>query len=192
MKNSRPFLGENCVTPGGPGRVLERWIWTLVQSTLFRWSPRPLHRWRTWLLRCFGATVAPAGRVVVYPTARIAYPRNLVLEDRAMIGPAVTIYNLGVVTLRYGANLSQGCHLCAGTHDFNRWDMPLVTGPITIGSNAWLAAEVFVGPSVEIGELSVVGARSVVMHDLPARMICVGCPCKPIKPRPEPLTSPSS
>lgn len=100
-----------------------------------------------------------------------------------MIGRNVTIYNLATVTLEYGANLSQNCHLCAGTHDFNRWSMPLVTRPITIGRNAWLAADVFVGPGVTVGELCVIGARAVVVQDMPASMICVGHPCRPVKPR---------
>lgn len=64
--------------------------------------------------------------------------------------------------------------------------MPLVAQPIVIGENAWLGAEVFVGPGVTVGELCVVGARSVVVRDLPARQICVGSPCRPIKPRPDP------
>lgn len=104
-----------------------------------------------------------------------------------MVGPRVEIYNLGPVRLEFGANVSQNCHLCAGTHDFTQWAMPLVTAPITIGANAWLAADVFVGPGVTVGELAVVGARSVVVKDLPARTICAGSPCRPLKPRPEPL-----
>jgi len=103
-----------------------------------------------------------------------------------MVGRNVTIYNLGHITLRRGANVSQNCHLCAGTHDFLRWDMPLVTAPIVIGENAWIGADVFVGPGVTVGELCVVGARSVVVRDLPPRRICVGQPCRPIKDRPPP------
>jgi putative colanic acid biosynthesis acetyltransferase WcaF len=106
-----------------------------------------------------------------------------------MIGPRVVLYNLGQITIRYGANLSQNCHLCAGTHDFRRWDMPLVTKPIVVEPNAWLAADVFVGPGVTIGELAVVGARSVVVNDLPPRMVCVGQPCRPIRDRPEPTNA---
>jgi putative colanic acid biosynthesis acetyltransferase WcaF len=64
--------------------------------------------------------------------------------------------------------------------------MPLVTKPIVIGRNAWVAADAFVGPGVTIGELSVIGARSVVIKDQPARMICAGHPCRPLKPRSEP------
>ncbi|MCC6414943.1 MAG: putative colanic acid biosynthesis acetyltransferase, partial [Opitutaceae bacterium] len=127
-------------------------------------------------------------QVVVFPTARITYPWRLHLAPRSMIGRHVTIYNLADITLEYGANVSQNCHLCAGTHDFNQWSMPLVAKPIVIGRNAWVAADVFIGPGVIIGELSVIGARSVVVNDMPAHMVCAGNPCRPLKPRLDPTT----
>lgn len=180
------YLGQGCVTPYPRREVLLRWCWALVQATVFRWSPRPWHGFRARLLRLFGANIVNPAQVVVFPTARITFPWKLVLAPRAMIGRHVIIYNLATVTLEYGANLSQFCHLCAGTHDYARWDMPLVTRPIVIGANAWLGADVFVGPGVTIGELAVIGARAVVVKDQPARMICAGHPCRPLKPRPEP------
>lgn len=164
--------------------MLGRWLWLVVQSTVFRWSPRPFHGFRAFLLRLFGAQIE--GPVVIFPTARIVFPRKLSLAPHSMVGPHVNLYNLGPIRLETGANLSQHCHLCAGTHDFTQWSMPLVTKPIVIGPNAWLGADVFVGPGVTVGELCVVGARSVVVKDLPARKICVGSPCRPIKDRPEP------
>jgi len=163
--------------------VFLRLVWQFVQNTLFRWSPRPFHLFRSLLLKCFGADIPEPRKVVVFPTAKIIYPWLLRLEPRSMIGPRVTLYNLDKITLRYGANISQGSHLCAGSHDFNRWSMPLDAKPIVIERNAWIAAEVFVGPGVTIGELCVVGARSVVIHDLPALTICVGHPCRPVKAR---------
>ena len=51
--------------------------------------------------------------------------------------------------------------------------------PVDIGDNVWIAADVFVGPGVEIGELAVVGARSVVR---PTR----GAGHRPQQPRPRP------
>ena len=148
-----------------------------------------MHGFRARLLRLFGANIPEPGKVVVFPTVRITFPWQLSLAPRAMIGPEVVIYNLAPVTLARGANISQRTHLCAGTHDYHRWSMPLITAPITIGENAWIAADVFVGPGVTIGELCVVGARSVVVHDLPPRKICVGHPCRPLKDRPEPTAS---
>ncbi len=182
----RPYLGQNCTTPYPRREVLLRWLWGFIEATLFRWSPRPLHRWRAWLLKWFGAEIPEPSQVVVFPTARITFPWRLRLEPRAMIGPHVRIYNPGRITLDRGANLSQHVHLCAGTHDYTRWSMPLVTAPIHIGANAWLGADVFVGPGVTVGDLCVVGARSVVVRDLPPRKVCVGSPCRPVKDRPEP------
>jgi len=125
--------------------------------------------------------------VVIFPTAKIMFPHKLALAPRAMVGPHVNLYNLALIRLEYGANISQHCHLCAGTHDFDRWDMPLIARSITIGRNAWLGADVFVGPGVTVGELAVVGARSVVVKDLPARQVCAGSPCRPLRERAEPV-----
>ena len=181
------YLGQNCVTPDPRREVLLRWFWAFVQATVFRWSPRPCHTFRARLLRLFGATIPEPSKVVVFPTVRITYPWRLTLGSRSMVGRHVIIYNLGHITLERGANVSQNCHLCAGTHDFMRWDMPLVTGPIVIGENAWIGADVFVGPNVTIGELCVIGARSVVVRNQPARKICVGQPCRPVKDRLPPV-----
>lgn len=184
----RPYLGQGCTTPYPLREVVLRWCWSAIQATLFRWSPRPCHGFRARLLRLFGADIPEPGRVVVFPTARITFPWKLTLAPRAMVGPCVTLYNLARITLLRGANISQNCHLCAGTHDYHHWSMPLVAKPIVVGENAWLGADVFVGPGVSIGELCVVGARSVVVKDLPPRKICVGHPCRMVKDRPEPAS----
>ena len=180
-----PYLGQNSATPSPRTEVLRRWIWLAVQSTLFRSSPRPLHGFRAALLRLFGADIS--GPAVIFPTMRVIYPWKLSLAPRSMVGPHVNLYNLAPIRLEYGANVSQFCHLCAGSHDFNRLSMTLVTAPIVIGRNAWIGADVFVGPGVTIGELVVVGARSVVVRDLPPRTVCAGSPCRPLRPRSDPL-----
>jgi putative colanic acid biosynthesis acetyltransferase WcaF len=181
VSDPAPYLGQDCATPYPKTEVLRRWLWLAVQSTVFRWSPRPLHGFRVWLLRCFGAGIE--GPVVIFPTARVMFPWKLTLAPRSMVGPHVNLYNLAPIRVDYGANISQHSHLCAGTHDFTRWSMPLVTQPIVIGRNAWLGADVFVGPGVTVGELCVVGARSVVVRDLPARQVCLGSPCRPVRER---------
>ncbi len=185
MNAEAPYLGQNCTTPYSRAELLRRWLWLVVQSTLFRWSPRPWHGFRAALLRGFGADIS--GPVVIFPTAKIVFPHQLILAPRSMVGPHVNLYNLAPIRLETGANVSQHCHLCAGTHDFTRWAMPLLAKPIVIGRNAWLGADVFVGPGVTVGELCVVGARSVVMKDLPPRKVCAGSPCRPLRDRPEPV-----
>jgi len=178
-----PYIGRHSATPVPKHLIFLRYLWFIIQVTLFRLSPRPFHGFRARLLKLFGADIPELGKIVIFPSVKITYPWLLRLEPRCMIGRNVTIYNLAQTTLCYGANISQGAHLCAGTHDFNQWSMPLVTKPIIIGRNAWLAAEVFIGPGVTIGELCVVGARSVVVRDLPSHTVCVGHPCRPVKTR---------
>ena len=50
--------------------------------------------------------------------------------------------------------------------------------PVRIGGNCWLGAGVIVVPGVTIGNNVVVGAGSVVTHDLPDSVIAVGNPCR--------------
>jgi len=188
MSGEPPYLGQNCATPYPAGALVRRLAWAAVQATLFRWSPRPWHGFRARLLRLFGADIPAPGQVVIFPTAVVTFPWKLTLAPRAMVGPHVRLYNLAAITLCRGATLSQYCHLCAGTHDFRRWSMPLVAQPIVIGENAWLAADVFVGPGVTVGALCVVGARAVVVRDLPPSQVCVGHPARPVKDRPPPAS----
>ncbi len=103
--------------------------------------------------------------------------------DESAIGEYAFIYNLGRVTIGARATISHCAHLCAGTHDHTKSDFPLVRPPITIGSEAWICADAFVGPGVAIGEGAIVGAGSVVMKDVKPWMIVVGNPARESKRR---------
>ena len=52
--------------------------------------------------------------------------------------------------------VSQGTYLCAGTHDYQQPDMPLLRPPITIGRGVWIAAQAFIGPGVTVDRISIV------------------------------------
>lgn len=163
------------------GEKIRRLLWSLTQCTLFRFSPRRADAWRAWLLRRFGAKV---GRVkLLRSTVRIEVPWNVEIGDGAQIGDRVYLYSLGPIRIGNHTIISQFSHLCAGTHDYERSDFPLIRMPIDIGSRCWIAAECFVGPDVNIRDGVVVGARSSVVGDLPEWCVCVGSPAKPIGPR---------
>ncbi len=112
--------------------------------------------------------------------------RNSCLGDR------VIAYCLGNVTIGERVSVSQGAHICAGTHDYNRVDMPLMRPPISIGDDAWLAADVFVGPDVTIGEGVVLGARGVAVRDLDPWTVYAGNPARPVKSRERPSSTDTS
>ena len=55
--------------------------------------------------------------------------------------------------------------------------------PIRVEDGAWVGAQVFVAPGVIIAQDAVITVGSVVLHDMPAGMICSGNPCQGIKSR---------
>lgn len=177
MHNQDTFTGPSFSLRNRLGRL----VWDIVASVLFRLSPKPLHGWRAFLLRCFGATVAQGAHV--YPNVKIWAPWNLDLGEECGIANGVTLYSMDKITVGRRTVISQGAHLCAGTHDYTQPGFPLVTRPIYVGDHAWIAAEAFIHAGITIGEGCVVGARSVVTKDMPPWMICFGHPCKPIRER---------
>lgn len=63
----------------------------------------------------------------------------------------------------------------------NPADRQLIAKQVLIEDNVWLGEFVSVLPGVTIGKGTIVGANSVVAKSLPAYVIAVGTPAKPIK-----------
>jgi putative colanic acid biosynthesis acetyltransferase WcaF len=182
---SRQNLSEFRVPIGFRGRpawVVQ--IWWMVEATAFRWSPQVLYGWRRWLLRCFGARVGKG--VLIRPTTSITYPWKLSLGDHSWIGDDVVLYTLAGIEVGANAVVSQRSYLCTGGHDHRKPTFDLFAQPIRIGAEAWLATDVFVAPGVEIGEGTVVGARSSVFASLPPGVIAMGSPARVVGPRETP------
>ncbi|HMP78874.1 MAG TPA: hypothetical protein PKD54_05440 [Pirellulaceae bacterium] len=158
-------------------RAVWGWVWLLF----FRPSPRLAFGWRRWLLRCWGARVAKGVRV--YPSVRVYYPPHLELMHNAIVGPDVDLYCVDQIVIEANAMISQYSYLCTASHDYSHPGLPLVTAPIRIGTQAWICADVFVGPGVNVGAGAVVGARSTVFKDVEAWAVVAGNPAKKIKER---------
>lgn len=159
------------------GRVL----WSLVRP-LFRFSPRLLWPWRNAMLRLFGASIGK--HVRIFPTVDIIIPWTLTVGDYATIGDRVILYGLGQITIGARATVSQGAHLCAGTHSYRDPAFPLMKLPITVGEGAWICADAFIGPDVVVGDYAVVAARGVAVRDVAPWTIVAGNPAKFVKERP--------
>lgn len=105
------------------------------------------------------------------------------MHENACVGDDVDVYCVAAITIGANTTVSQYSYLCGATHDYEDVEHPLVPKPIIIESRCWIAADVFIGPGVTIGEGTVVGARSSVFNDLPAWVIAAGTPAKPIRDR---------
>lgn len=158
---------------------LRRVAWAVV-AWLLRLSPAPFHGWRNFWLRLFGAQLGEGVRI--HPSVRIMFPWNLRFGAHIVIGRDANLYALAPITVEDHVLISQGAHLCAGSHDYRQPNFPIAHDPIRIGTGTWIAAEAFVGPGVTIGAGAVIGARAVVVKDIPAGMLAAGNPARVVKP----------
>jgi putative colanic acid biosynthesis acetyltransferase WcaF len=153
---------------------------------LIRLSPRPFFGWRRFVLRQFGARLGQEVRI--YSTTHLYMPWNVEIDDWAAIGEDVFIYSLGKVRIGKRVAVSYRAHVCAGTHDFADATLPLLKPPVTIEDDAFVGTEAFIGPDVTVGRAALVGARCVVMKDVPPLAVVAGNPCKIIGTRKLPAT----
>jgi maltose O-acetyltransferase len=86
------------------------------------------------------------------------------IGDRVLLGPHVQLY--------------------AATHPVEaerRRERLEYARPITIGDDVWLGGAAVVLPGVTIGDRAVVGAGSVVTHDVAADIAAAGNPCRALR-----------
>lgn len=172
MKRNHPLQPASIA----PANKRLRVLWLLCWSLLYRPSPTPFHGWRRMLLRLFGARIGAQAHP--YPRARIWAPWNLHMEAHSCLADDVDCYNVAPISLGRHATVSQYSYLCSASHDWRDPAMPLLVAPITIGDEAWVAADVFVGPGVSIGTGAVIGARSTVLGDIPPWTFAAGLPAQ--------------
>lgn len=156
-------------------------LWSLIQETIFRFSPVPFYGFRRWLLRLFGCRVGHG--VIIRSRSRFHYPWRIKIGDYASIGDDVWLYSIAPITIGRHTIVSQKSFLCTAGHDYNDPCFRTYSKPINVGDGVWIAADVFVAPGVTVGNNTVIGARSSVFNDMPPGMICYGYPCNPVKPR---------
>ena len=159
-------------------------LWWLVQAILIHFSPQVMYGWRRFVLRLFGARI---GRdVLIRPSVSITYPWKLTIDDRAWIGDGVDLYSLAEITIGHDAVVSQGSYLCTGSHDYNDVNFSIFARPIVVEPECWIAAQCFISPGVTIGHGAVVGARSLVLKDVPPYAVAAGHPAGVIGTRHRP------
>ena len=158
-----------------------RLLWNICRALLYRPSPRPLHAWRAFLLRCFGATMGPGCHF--YPASKVWAPWNLLCADQVTAADGAEIYNPAPVRFGSHAILSQDAFVCGATHDYDSPAFPLLAYAMEIGPYAWVCARASVGPGVNLGEGAVLGLGSVATRDLEPWTIYAGVPAIKVKDR---------
>lgn len=159
-----------------------RLIWNIVYILAFRPFILTLFNpWRLFLLRLFGARVHPKAHV--YSSVKIWAPWNLEIGAYSCLAPYVDCYNTDLIQIGDHSTISQKSYLCASSHDITNRFHPLITAPIVIEDQVWIAADAFVGMGTRIKQGAVVGARACVFKDVDPWTVVGGNPAKPIKKR---------
>src|SRR5919204_4239376 len=88
----------------------------------------------------------------------------IAIGDRVLFGPAVQLY--------------------AATHpvdaETRRRGLEYAL-PIAIGDDVWIGGGAIVLPGITIGDRAVIGAGRVVAEEIPADVVAVGNPCRPLR-----------
>lgn len=158
-----------------------RQLWSVVQATLFSWSPDFMYGWRSFLLRLFGAKIGK--NVRIRPTTRISCPWNIKIGDYCWIGQGTKLSGSGEIEIGNNAVVSALSYISTDSHHYDSSNFDIFAAKVHIEDEVWIATDVFVAPGVTIGKGTVVGARSSVFNNLPAMMICIGSPAKALRER---------
>ena len=124
-------------------------------------------------------------QVRVKPPIYCDYGRHVHIGDRFFSNFNCTF--LDVAEIRIGNDVLFGPNVAIYTaghpvHPDTRARGYEYGAPVVIGDGVWIGGSVVVCPGVTIGARSVIGAGSVVTHDIPAGVIAAGNPCRVIRP----------
>ncbi len=91
-------------------------------------------------------------------------PTKVTFGDNVFVGPNCGFYTAGHPLEKYLRN--EGLEYAK---------------PITVGNDVWFGGNVVVLPGVTIGDNVVIGAGSIVTHDIPSSVVALGNPCKVVR-----------
>lgn len=119
---------------------------------------------------------------------------HLEIGEGAEIGMFSRVASQGEVII--GKNVFSGPHIFIAdyNHEYRDVERPIKNqgnlvkpsvrfnrGGVSIGDDTWIGTNVVIAGTVEIGKHCVIGANSVVTHDIPDYSVVAGCPAKVIK-----------
>jgi maltose O-acetyltransferase len=121
---------------------------------------------------------------VIEPPFHCDYGENIAVGARVYANAGCVFLDCAAITFGDRVLLGPGVHVYAATHPLDaetrRRGLELAA-PVTIGDDVWIGGAAVVLPGVSIGDCAVIGAGSVVTHDVPADVVAAGNPCRPVR-----------
>ncbi|MEU5114343.1 sugar O-acetyltransferase [Streptomyces longwoodensis] len=120
----------------------------------------------------------------VRPPLYVDYGSNIRIGARTFVNYNLTALDVADIVIGADCQIGPNVQLLTPTHPLEpgpRRDKLEAARPITIGDNVWLGGGAIVLPGVTIGDNSVIGAGAVVTKDVPANVVAVGNPARPVR-----------
>jgi maltose O-acetyltransferase len=122
--------------------------------------------------------------VHVRPPFRLEYGNRVSIGAGTFLNYDCLMLDVAPVTVGAACQVASRVQFITATHPID--PVPRRIGwesaePITVGDNVWLGSGAILCPGVTIGDDTVVGAGAVVTRDLPAGVVAVGVPARPIR-----------
>ncbi|MFJ2947731.1 sugar O-acetyltransferase [Streptomyces sp. NPDC087226] len=129
--------------------------------------------------------LASAGEDIdVRPPLYVDYGSNISIGARTFVNYNLTALDVARITIGEDCQIGPNVQLLTPTHPVEpqpRRDKLEAALPVTIGDNVWLGGGAIICPGVTIGDNSVIGAGAVVTKDIPANVVAVGNPARPVR-----------
>lgn len=122
--------------------------------------------------------------VTILPPFHCDHGNGLHLGEGVFVNYNGMFLDAGKITIGSRTLIGPNCSLYTPQHPIDymqRRKTNETALPIVIGEDCWLGGNVTVCPGVTIGDRTVIGAGSVVTHDIPSDCMAAGNPCKVIK-----------
>ena len=129
-----------------------------------------------------GAQLLVNGKVIIRPGGRVAICKNAILElESCFIN--VNVHLVCRVKIKIGDGTTIAPNVVIRDNEPHKIldgrHVPIK--PIEIGKHVWIGTGVTILKGVKIGDGAVIGAKSLVNKDIPAKCLAVGVPAKVIK-----------
>ncbi|MDE5750266.1 MAG: sugar O-acetyltransferase [Duncaniella sp.] len=118
----------------------------------------------------------------VMPPFYIDYGKPVTIGEDCFIQQCCTFFGRGGITIGNGVFIGPKCNLITINHDPDPENRSATYGqPIVLEDKVWIGINSTILPGVRIGYGAIVGAQSVVTHDVPPMTIVAGNPARIIK-----------
>ncbi|MFD3536744.1 sugar O-acetyltransferase [Streptomyces sp. NPDC058664] len=118
------------------------------------------------------------------PPLSVDYGSDITLGARTFVNYNLTALDVAAIITGEDCRIGPNVQLLTPTHPLEpqpRRDKLEAARPITLGDNVWLGGGVLVCPGATIGDNSVIGAGAVVTKYIPANVVAVGNPARPVR-----------